>query len=540
MNVERWRRRSIPAPKPGLQTISRVDSSAEEPLLGDVKKPRVLSKAFRSLSNPSLESLSLSSSTKTPTQTKRLSKTPSNSSSMMDRIHRRRHSKDSVYTAPTLERPASPMDQPFNSMEILEQGYLRADVSLLKARSEYLVLADQCLVKFNSAEAAKSFFPQLHTDKFAGTDVSGPQLNSTKPTVGLETRLEIPLRSIVAVFNEEGSSPRFGIEVWWHSPWPRLGYCKTQFFFGLPKERDTWMASIHRACRTRLRKAPVSDAIPENVKTRINHIVAGAELGTEDGVCQNLIFPVARRSVGQAPKANTAEEMQTLVDGPLFYLVIGPCMCYFVEVLRSDYNTAAGELRVKAMSFGTVSLTRFKASVASYEHRFVMSFRSPFERESRLDLASVHYRRIIEALTKVDRILKPMWPQHFQQTIFDVKGLPPPLHLTSGNDLGGLERSLHAYCTAFQVQTPLWAIEWNTPNQPAFRLVPLPTGAYSPLQLLAVFRALRYNSFFKAISLRNVDLSPLAGKNDYHQFGDSIVHTSLNGMLCCCWMFSPY
>jgi hypothetical protein len=206
-------------------------------------------------------------------------------------------------------------------------------------------------------------------------------------------------------------------------------------------------------------------------------------------------------------------------------------MCYFVEVLRSDYNTAAGELRVKAMSFGTVSLTRFKASVASYEHRFVMSFRSPFERESRLDLASVHYRRIIEALTKVDRILKPMWPQHFQQTIFDVKGLPPPLHLTSGNDLGGLERSLHAYCTAFQVQTPLWAIEWNTPNQPAFRLVPLPTGAYSPLQLLAVFRALRYNSFFKAISLRNVDLSPLAGKNDYHQFGDSIVHTSLNGTL---------
>lgn len=155
---------------------------------------------------------------------------------------------------------------------------------------------------------------------------------------------------------------------------------------------------------------------------------------------------------------------------------------------------------------------------------------SPFEREARLDLASAHYRRIIEALTKVDRILKPMWPQHFQQTIFDVKGLPPPLHLTSGNDLGGLERSLHAYCTAFHVQTPLWTIEWNAPNQPTFRLVSLKNGTYLPLQLLAVFRALRYNSFFKAISLRNVDLSPLAGKKDFNQYGDSIVHTSLSGM----------
>jgi hypothetical protein len=429
-----------------------------------------------------------------------------------------------------VERPTSPTDQPPALQEILDYGYLKADVSLLKARAEYLVLADQCLMKFASAEAARSVFPQLMQAGGPNAADSAYQPASPKPGAGLETRLEIPLRSIVAIFNEEGSSPRFGIEIWWHSPWPRLAYCKTQLFFGLPKERDDWMAAIQRACRARLRKAPINSAIPDNLKTRINHIVMSTETNPDEGAPQNLIFPVARRLPGQAPKANGAEETQTLVDGASFYLVIGPCMCYFIEVLKADYNTPAGDLRVKAVSFGTVTLTRFRASVASYEQRFAMGFRSPFDREARLDLASTHYRRIIESLTKLDRILKPMWPQHFQQTIFDVKGLPPPLHLTSGDDLGGLERSLHAYCTAFQVITPPWTIEWNTPNQPTFRLLPFKTGMYSPLQLLAVFRALRYNSYFKAISLRDIDLTPLAGKRDHHSYGDSVVHMSLSGM----------
>jgi hypothetical protein len=120
-----------------------------------------------------------------------------------------------------------------------------------------------------------------------------------------------------------------------------------------------------------------------------------------------------------------------------------------------------------------------------------------------------------------------MWPQS-QQTIFDIKGLPPPLELTSGNDLGGLEMSLQAYCTAFQVRTPSWTIDWNNTYYPTFRLLPEETS-YLPLQLIAVFRALRYNSYFKGISLRDTDLSSLYGKRDNSMYGESAVNTSLNG-----------
>lgn len=521
MNGERWKRAStLPTLRTGPSLSSQYEFPKDLSEPAESKKPRGLSKALRSLSSSSLDSI-----TATPSRsssTRRLQKTPSNgSSSMMNRLHRR-VSKDSSGTPP-LECPDSPMDQPFNAMDVIHYGHLKTDVSLLKARSEYLVLADQCLVKLSNAEAARGVFPQL-----VQTDAHGPKATvSTKPSAA-EIRLEIPLRSIVAVFNEEGSSPRFGIEVWWFSPWPRMAYCKAHFFFALPKERDDWLAMIQRSCRARLRKAPASTIIPGNLKTRINHIVAANESMSPDDSPPNLTFPVARRTVGAVHKANTAEDSQHMADVSSFYLVIGPYMCYFIEVLKADHTTLPGELRVKAVSFGTVTLTRFRASVASLEQRFVMCFRSPFGRETRLDLASTHYRRIIEALMKADRILKPMWPQHFQQAIFDIKGLPPPLQLTSGNDLGGLEMSLQAYCTAFHVQVPWWNIEWHR-SQPSFRLLPPEGNAYSPLQLLAVFRALRYNSFFKAISLRDVDLTSLIGKKDFVQYGDSVVHTSLNG-----------
>ncbi|KND95287.1 hypothetical protein TOPH_00485 [Tolypocladium ophioglossoides CBS 100239] len=534
MNVEKWKWRS----SSGL-AIAQSQShqyGSEKPLLSEpaeAKAPRVLTRALRSLSSSSLDSIA-AASVRSSSSTRRLHKASPNSgsNSMIGRLHRR-VSKDSGANGSPADPPGSPGEgpQPYSAMEVVQYGPLKADISLLKARSEYLVLADQCLVKFASSDAARSAFPQLNQAGAHGhgRDAAPYHLHAPGKLASGDVRLDIPLRSIVAAFNEDGAGAnhRAGVEIWWFSQWPRLGYCKAHLQFALPKERDDWLASIHRACRARLRKSPGASLIPENLKTRINHIVRATE-GLMDGASHNLIFPVARRVFGQAQKASAADEAHDSTDSSSFYFVIGPCVCHFIEVLKADHATPPGDLRVKAVSYGTVTLTRFKASVASHEQRFIMCFRSPFGRETRLDLASVQYRRIIEALTKADRNLKPMWPQYFQQLIFEVKGLPPPLQLTSGNDLGGLEKSLQAYCAAYHVQVPRWKIEWNTPPRPAFRLLPPDSAAYSPLQLLAVFRALRYNGFFKAISFRDVDLSPLTGKNDYSQYGDVVAYRSLS------------
>ncbi|KJZ78965.1 hypothetical protein HIM_01738 [Hirsutella minnesotensis 3608] len=529
MSLDRRKWRSSSA----LALVNLLHGSQDEseknlvPEAAESKAPRSLTKALRSLSSSSMDSTP-AAPTRRSSSTRRLQKTPSNPGSMIGRIHRR---VSNATTGSSSESPSSPAvdgQQSYSSMEVVHYGPLKADVSLLKTRAEYLVLLDQCLVKFTSVEAARSAFPQLTQVSGQAREASAYRNPPGKAASG-DVRLEIPLHAIVAAFDEDGLHHRSGIEIWWFSQWPRLGYCKAHLHFALPRERDGWLVSIHRAWRARQRKTSGLSHVPDNLKARINHIVRANE-GLVDEIPQNLIFPVARRVFGLSPKSSTADEGYDSNDSSSFYFVIGPCMCHFVEVLKADYSTLPRDLRVKSTSYGTVTLTRFKASVASHEQRFIMCFRSPFGLESRLDLASVQYRRIIEALTKADRILKPMWPQHFQQVIFDIKGLPPPLQLTSGNDLGGLRRSLRAYCAAYHVSVPEWKIEWNNVPQPAFRLLPPKGEAYTSLQLLAVFRALRYNSFFKAISFRDIDLSPLAKNHDYTQYGDVVAYRSLNGL----------
>lgn len=259
-------------------------------------------------------------------------------------------------------------------MEIVRFGWLKTDVSLLKARSGYLVLTDHSLVKFGSAEAARVVFPQLSQTDGAAKVASGHHGMSVKAAVA-DIRFEIPLRSIVAVFNEEISNSRLGIEVWWFSQSPRLAYSKAHLFFSLPKERDEWLAAIQNAYKTRLRKNPINSTVPENLRIRIKHLMQAAEDSTDDGSQTHPVFPVAKRLVGLVQKGVTPDDTQENTDVSSLYLVIGPCLCYFVEVLKADYTTSPGELRMKSMSFGTVTLTRFRASVASNEQRFMMCFR---------------------------------------------------------------------------------------------------------------------------------------------------------------------
>ncbi|CAG9971837.1 unnamed protein product [Clonostachys byssicola] len=522
---EKWKRMTVSSSRSRPTTPSPQDSlEVPEP---EPKTPRGggLSRALRSLSNPSLDSLNSSGMRRT-NSAKRLTKT-SASSSMIERFQRR-YSRDFNSSISQSEVSVSSLEPTYHTAEVLRSGHLKTDVTLLKARSEYLVLTDQTLIKFGSIDAARFVFPQLGPPEARRRSLGSQQLMGSKSPI-TDIRFEVPLQSIVGVFNEEGASPRFGVEVWWFSQWPRLGYCKAQLFFSQPQDRDEWLVSIQRACRAKNRRSPAPSMIPENLKIRINHIVAANEPQQATGSTQNLIFPVAKRYIWTSQKATPNEETQLQVDGSSFYLVIGPYMCYFLEVLKADHGTAPGDLRIKSTAFGTVTLTRFKASVLSHEQRFVMSFRPPFGRETRLDLASSNYRRIIEALTRMDRILKPMWPQHFQQHIFDIRGLPPPLQLTSGNDLGGIEQSLRAYCAAYGVSMPQWSVNWDHGSQPVFRLIPLKGETYTPLQLMAVFRSLRYNGYFKSISFKDVDLSSLAGKIDQSQGNDAIVHTSING-----------
>lgn len=366
-----WKMRTLPSLRTSSSNSNHYEPLVEGQDAGE-KKPRILTKALRSLSSSSLDSIN-STSPRRSMSSRRLQKSQSGSSSMIDRLHKR-VSRDSTIGSPPMDGSGFPQEVPYSSMKILLSGNLKSDASLLKARSEYLVLTEQCMVKFTSIEAAMAAFPQLSQSSDNQTP-SSPNPNANHKTGASEIRLEIPLRSLVTVFHEEGASPRFGLEIWWFSPWPRLAYSKAHLYFNSPKERDTWLTEIQRAYRGRIRGVPTQTVIPENLRARINRIVDTTEPTPTEGGTQNLTFPVARRVVGPGQRPGAAEESHYLADSPSFFFVIGPCMCYLIEVLKADHSTFPGDLRVKVRSFGTITMTRFRASVASHEQRFVMNFR---------------------------------------------------------------------------------------------------------------------------------------------------------------------
>lgn len=161
------------------------------------------------------------------------------------------------------------------------------------------------------------------------------------------------------------------------------------------------------------------------------------------------------------------------------------------------------------------------------------SSRTPCESETRLELASRWYREIVTTFMKADRVVKPAWPQRLQKDIFDIRGLKSQLHLPCGQDFGGLGRTLEAYAASYGCEVPDWTVNWKCERRehsPEFRLLPSrEASGYTAFQLLAVFKALRYNDYFRSLSFRDVDFAPLCGWYDLPQYGDAVADVSRNG-----------
>lgn len=88
--------------------------------------------------------------------------------------------------------------------------------------------------------------------------------------------------------------------------------------------------------------------------------------------------------------------------------------------------------------------------------------------------------------------------------------------LPSGEDYGGFKRTLEAFLEGYHSPSVNWKVNWREVKYPPeFQLQP-PTsgGRYTTYQLLAVFRALRFNDFFKSLSFCGVDFSALSNVFD--------------------------
>jgi hypothetical protein len=136
----------------------------------------------------------------------------------------------------------------------------------------------------------------------------------------------------------------------------------------------------------------------------------------------------------------------------------------------------------------------------------------PLDEPTRLELSSIYHHDIIARLYKADSYLKPAWPLWTKQETFFVEDDTHHLPLPEGEDLGGFKRTLGAFLEGYHCTSVNYKVNWRgVKYPPEFRLLPsVKKKPYTVQQLLAVFRALRFNDYFKSLSFRGVEFSALA------------------------------
>ncbi|KAK4249959.1 hypothetical protein C7999DRAFT_39082 [Corynascus novoguineensis] len=444
------------------------------------------------------------------THARRLSKSrPLSSSSRMDPPSRRGsivsddHSRLSLSTTDSLSlanasSTSSSIDWAAQNVE--GSAPLEPDALLLKTKSPYLVVTSDYVVKTKSRADAAALLPALSTE---GTKHG---LKGSTP----EPLLTIPMDAIVSVFAAETTRPSFGIEVWWRNPLAGCAFCRSEFFFTNPTQRNEQMHHIARAMRASQQDEDDHVRHSRDVKTLLEKVHEAEEPRFHHR--KPDIIPVVPRGVTRkeyVPKLEDASKK--LQESSAFYLVVGTFFCHLVEIQKGK----AGNPTCRHKSFGLVTLECFKGEWILHEERFNITFRDPFKPPVTLELASRYYRQVIRVLGTADRFLKPAWPQLWQtMEVFRVSGLKEPQYLVPKEDFGSFKRTLDAYLAAYHCQDVNWEINWKTRFAPEFRLLPGKRGPYSPLQLLAVLRALRYNDYFTSLSFRDIDLAALYGLQD--------------------------
>ncbi|KAK1756075.1 RNI-like protein [Echria macrotheca] len=372
---------------------------------------------------------------------------------------------------------------------------LEPDTQFLRTRTPFLVVTSEYLVKLKCRKDALCLFPSL-------SDTPAPDVPAPNP----DPLLVIPLSAVISVFPAESTRPSFGIEVWWKAA-PGVSFQQASFFFGLPRERDEQMYYVTRAMRATQNDESDAAQPPPEVYKLLSSICETTEPDFKTRRME--VFPVVPRASTRREYVKKAEDnsKKSHHGTPSFYLVVGTYLCHFVVIQKSK----AGELSSEHKSFGLVTLEEFRGNWDVHEERFNLAFRHPFSSCVVLELASRFYRRLIRVLGTADRYLQPNWPLRRQTAeIFRVRGLGEPQYLVPREDFGSVRRTLDAYAAAYRCRPVEWEINWKGLYSPEFRVLPAKDGSrYSPQQLLAVLRALRYNDYFHSLSFRDVDLSSL-------------------------------
>lgn len=401
---------------------------------------------------------------------------------------------------------------------VLQYGECQAAGSnVFRKRSQFLVLTESHLIRFRSQAKAIEMFPSIPTSTGRG---GGPRTSSVgsyhelQMAAYADITTGIPLDQMVAVFKVDDGRPFFTVEAASLDERTRRA-STTQLQLNDPHEAEVWMNAIRSAA------SQARDLLQRPIQAQtVEHLARVLERDLDYDPEHFQVFKVVQRFANRTGGRSSAEDL-TKLGSAICYLAIGLHKVHLIPLQRSLTRSSSTSLNdpETTASWGITTLTA--VHVQPGEDAFQLVFAPPLQPPHAVYLASSSAGQIALCLRFASEYLRPEWVR--QPFVFDV---PPELddQMDPPNfppdDHNCFDRTLIAYCAAYDVDTSriCYSVDYNCEDAPCFQLLPPSTGAgYTALELLAIFRALRYNESFTSISFAHIDLTLL--RHLYDGFG---------------------
>jgi hypothetical protein len=417
---------------------------------------------------------------------------------------------------------------------VLHHGEVQTMGGMFRKRTHYLVLTETHLLRFKGQAKAAEMYPVIPVSmgRSGGHRHSMGSFGSNSDMQGsLMSDLVdgITLDQIIATSKLDDGRPYFSIEVS-HLEDAISKASSMSMQLNDPKEADLWLVAIRNAAAKARSKHGY-----EFPPTTLEYVACTLEQNRDYDPRHFQLFRTVQRTANKSVSRSSTDDLAKL-NSSACYLAIGINSVHLVPLKKfiSRSSTSLLQELEAPNSFGITTLSSM--SLQPGDDTFQLTFRIPLQSTFTLYLASAQAKSIVLWIKNRAEYLRPEWV-HQPFAFFAPAELDDDMALSvsSEDEHRFFDRTLIAYGAGFNVDVSrvCYSVDHQCEDAPCFKLLKPYGACYCALELLAVFRALRYNESFTSISFAGINLDVLQGVYDLYgldldaQYTRSGVATSL-------------
>ncbi|OJJ43789.1 hypothetical protein ASPZODRAFT_19093 [Penicilliopsis zonata CBS 506.65] len=403
---------------------------------------------------------------------------------------------------------------------ILHYGEVQTTGGMWRKKSQYLVLTDTHLVRFKNYSKAAETFPfiaasygrnQPGSRQSIASVVSShdPQLSAYSDSLS-----GIPLNSIIAVYMLDDGRLSSTVEVAYLDERMQKA-ALIQMQTSDLQDLNLWMVGIRSAAEM----ARSVDPLPFDPRS-VEYVARMLEYERDYDPDTFRMFRVIQMASSKSMARSSSDDL-TKLSPTGFYLAVGMHKVHLLPMQKVANRASIASLNDLEMgtSFGLMTLTSL--SMEWGDDSLHLTFRLPLRKPFSIFIASVHSAEVAFWLRQHTEYLRPLWIRQPYDFIVP-RGLDNEnnfLPVELDEDYGCFDRTLVAYSASYEIDTSniRYTIDMQCEDAPCFKLLPPASKRrqrYTALELIAVFRSLRYNESFRGISFSRVNLDALEGLHD--------------------------